>query len=72
MTVGTLPLLGLNEKLWAMSSSQEKLPVCIFSKHLQFLDWRSLGEKVTEMGFAGIDLTVRKDGHVEPAAVETD
>jgi sugar phosphate isomerase/epimerase len=72
LTVGSIPLLGINEKLWAMGSVPEKLPVCIFSKHLQFLDWQSLGEKTAEMGFAGLDLTVRKNGHVEPATVETD
>lgn len=72
VTAGAIPLLGVNDNLWAMENDPEKLPVCIFSKHLQFLDWRSLGEKVAEMGFAGIDLTVRKDGHVEPATVKTD
>ena len=50
----------------------DKLKVCIFSKHLQFLDYKTLGEKVAEMGFEGIDLTVRANGHVEPSKVKTD
>lgn len=50
----------------------DKIEVCIFSKHLQFLDGKTLGKKVAEMGFDGIDLTVRAGGHVEPATVKTD
>jgi len=71
-TASVIPFLGVSEKVWAMGETTEKLPVCIFSKHLQFLDYRTLGEKVAEMGFAGIDLTVRDDGHVEPKTVKTD
>lgn len=50
----------------------DKLEVCIFSKHLQFLDYKTLGQKVAEMGFDGVDLTVRAGGHVEPTKVKTD
>lgn len=45
------------------------LNVHIFSKHLQFLDWAGAGEKAAELGFAGLDLTVRPGGHVEPVKV---
>lgn len=64
-----------NSKITAQSNSvqnTDKLEVCIFSKHLQFLDYKTLGEKVAEMGFDGIDLTVRAGGHVEPEKVKTD
>lgn len=64
-----------SSKLIAQTNSvqnPDKLNVCIFSKHLQFLDYKTLGEKVAEMGFDGIDLTVRAGGHVEPATVKTD
>ena len=44
-----------------------KNPICIFSKHLQFLDFEDLGKYVIDVGFDGVDLTVRKGGHVEPA-----
>ncbi len=67
-----IPLLGVSEKVLAMGEPSETLPVCIFSKHLQFLDYRTLGEKAAEMGFSGIDLTVRAGGHVEPKNVKTD
>ncbi|MBP0904911.1 sugar phosphate isomerase/epimerase family protein [Mariniflexile gromovii] len=48
------------------------LNVNIFSKHLQFLDYKSTGEIVAEMGFSGVDLTVRPNGHVLPESVKTD
>ena len=45
---------------------------CIFSKHLQWLDYRELGAVVTQLGFDGVDLTVRPTGHVLPERVGTD
>lgn len=44
----------------------------LFSKVLQFLDYRELAEAVAALGFDGIDLTVRTGGHVEPAHFERD
>ncbi|WP_423146922.1 sugar phosphate isomerase/epimerase family protein [Rubrolithibacter danxiaensis] len=70
----------LNNTLLPLSSSNaEKPKICIFSKHLQWLNYKDMAELVTEIGFDGIDLTVRKGGHVLPekavedlpAAVET-
>lgn len=43
----------------------------MFSKHLQELDFERLGEVVAEMGFDGVDLTVRNGGHIEPANAKT-
>lgn len=48
------------------------LSIHLFSKHLQFLDYNQMAEKAAEMGFDGLDLTVRKGGHVEPERVEQD
>ncbi len=42
-------------------------PVCVFSKHLQWLSYEEMAERVAELGFDGVDLTVRAGGHVEPA-----
>jgi len=39
----------------------------MFSKHLQELSLEQLGRVVSEMGFDGVDLTVRRGGHIEPA-----
>jgi sugar phosphate isomerase/epimerase len=47
--------------------------ICIFSKHLQFLpDYQSMAEVAAEIGFDGVDLTVRPGGHVRPEDVEKD
>src|SRR4030081_3407585 len=46
-----------------------KLKVAIFSKHLQFLQGDSLAAGAAEIGFDGIDLAVRKGGHIEPERV---
>lgn len=43
----------------------------MFSKHLQELDFERLGKIVADMGFDGVDLTVRGGGHVEPADAKT-
>lgn len=48
------------------------LQVHIFSKHLQFLTPGEAGHMAAEMGFDGLDLTVRPKGHVLPENVKTD
>ncbi|QRR01802.1 TIM barrel protein [Dyadobacter sandarakinus] len=47
-------------------------PISIFSKHLQFLNYQDMAEIAKELGFDGIDLTVRPKGHVLPENVESD
>lgn len=46
--------------------------ICVFSKHLQFLDYEEMAETAKEIGFDGVDLTVRAGGHVLPENVEKD
>jgi L-ribulose-5-phosphate 3-epimerase len=46
--------------------------LCFFSKHLPRLDGRGLARVLGPLGFAGVDLTVRPKGHVEPARVVED
>jgi sugar phosphate isomerase/epimerase len=46
------------------------IPVCMFTKHLQ---WTSLAEAAplaAELGFDGLDITVRPGGHIAPERVE--
>lgn len=52
--------------------SVEPLSVHIFSKHLQFLDLIEAGQIAAELGFDGLDLTVRPQGHVLPENVKSD
>ncbi|MCY7352127.1 MAG: sugar phosphate isomerase/epimerase [Cytophagaceae bacterium] len=46
--------------------------VHIFSKALHFLSYDELAAVTAETGFDGVDLSVRPDGHVEPARVRDD
>lgn len=46
--------------------------VCIFSKHMAQFNWTDLGKKAKEIGFEGVDLTVRPKGHVLPERVSED
>ncbi len=58
---------------WASESSQKvKNPVIFFSKHLGYMGYDALAETVAEMGFDGVDLTVRPGGHVLPGNAERD
>jgi sugar phosphate isomerase/epimerase len=40
--------------------------LCFFSKHLPRLDGRGLARALKPLGFGGVDLTVRKNGHIAP------
>lgn len=50
----------------------EPLKISVFSKHLQWLEWEAMAQTAAEIGFDGIDLTLRKGGHVEPERAEQD
>lgn len=52
--------------------NSDPFTISIFSKHLQWLDWNEMAKTAAEMGFDGVDLTVRPGGHVLPEKVETD
>jgi sugar phosphate isomerase/epimerase len=54
------------------SDSGRQLKVAIFSKHLLFLHGNDLPEAAAKIGFDGIDLAVRKGGHVAPERVKQD
>ncbi|WP_276359419.1 sugar phosphate isomerase/epimerase family protein [Daejeonella sp. H1SJ63] len=48
------------------------LKVSVFSKHLQFLNYKDMADAAAGIGFDGVDLTVRPNGHVLPERVEVD
>ncbi len=52
--------------------ASEKIKVCVFSKHLQFLDYADMARTAADIGFDGVALTVRPGGHVLPENVERD
>jgi sugar phosphate isomerase/epimerase len=49
-----------------------RLKVAIFSKHLQFVDGDELAAAAASIGFDGIDITVRRGGHIAPERVRQD
>ncbi|MGB5556138.1 MAG: TIM barrel protein [Flavobacteriaceae bacterium] len=71
--LGAIPLMGFGSSLFdPLVSSNENLSVHLFSKHLQFLNYSDMSEAAAEMGFDGLDLTVRPKGHVLPERVADD
>jgi L-ribulose-5-phosphate 3-epimerase len=69
-----IPIMGsafMNNK--SSGVAEMKCPVCIFSKHLQFLeDYGDMADAAREARFDGVDLGVRPGAHVEPDRVESD
>lgn len=72
LSASVFPFLNFPFSLSANSAQQDSLSISIFSKHLQFLDYEQTGKMATELGFSGVDLTVRPKGHVLPESVKTD
>lgn len=62
----------VDDELELKTPGNEKMQICIFSKQLQWMNYKDMANAVAEMGFDGIDLTVRADGHVLPERVEND
>lgn len=56
----------------AFAGASRSDKISIFSKNLQWLPSEKLGAVVKQLGFDGVDLTVRPGGHIEPAKVATD
>lgn len=65
-------ITGLAALRLAAGAAGRNLKIAIFSKHLQFLEGAELARGVAEMGFDGVDLTVRAGGHVEPQRAAED
>lgn len=75
LTTGALVNYGMLHDAFASVNTtynENQLDIHIFSKHLQFLDYKTTGEMAAEMGFSGVDLTVRPKGHVLPEHVKID
>ncbi len=56
----------------SQAADYDRRKVCVFSKHLQWLDYEPMAELAAEIGFDGVDLTVRPRGQVLPERVEQD
>ncbi len=53
-------------------ASPSRPALCLFSKHLPKLNYAELAQTVKQMGFDGVDLTVRPEGHVLPERAAED
>src|SRR5690606_18908867 len=67
-----VPASGLLNTPLKAAGGARRREVHIFSKHLQWLDYKNMADFAAECGFDGVDLTVRSGGHVEPANVARD
>lgn len=66
------PLMHDVFPIGVQGQKKSALKIHIFSKHLQFLDYQDMAEAAAEMGFDGVELSVRPKGHVLPERVEED
>src|SRR5687768_1147671 len=55
-----------------MNGRKQAIKIAVFSKPLQWLDYRQLAQTAAQTGFNGLDLTVRPGGHVLPEKVAQD
>jgi len=70
--LGMAQQLGTATLAAAEAETVRRPRINIFSKHLQWLDYRGMADAAAEIGFDGVDLTVRPNGHVQPERVEDD
>jgi len=63
-------LLAGTALIWQAKPALPEL--CIFSKHLPNLNYDELGKTSRQLGFDGVDLTVRPKGHVLPERAAED
>lgn len=69
----TAVLTGINPLFAQVASATSSArKVYVFSKHLQWLDYPGMAATAREIGFDGVDLTVRPNGHVLPERVKDD
>lgn len=71
MTVATLAPNALGSALFGESKPEARKipPLCVFSKHLQFMKVPEMAKVCRSLGLDGIDLTVRDGGHVATETV---
>ncbi|TDQ32409.1 sugar phosphate isomerase/epimerase family protein [Zeaxanthinibacter enoshimensis] len=66
--IGGIPFGSFASSMFS-TNSPANLDIHIFSKQLQFLNYEEMSEAAADLGFQGIDLTVREKGHVLPEQV---
>ena len=56
----------------AQSPAAGRFNICAFSKHFQWTDLKETSELCARFGYEGLDITLRKGGHVLPERVAED
>ena len=72
MSVSRRLFLGVAASALAVPAQTVRPQLLVFSKHLPELNYEQLGQTAKELGFDGVDLTVRPKGHVLPERVAED
>ena len=72
LALSALPLVSVTQPTVANATDVAFPDIHVFSKHLQFLNYADMADAAVSMGFNGVDLTVRPDGHVSPDRVDDD
>lgn len=72
ISVIAAPLATTSIYACTANQAEEALEIHLFSKHLQFLDIKEAAQMAAELGFKGLDLTVRPKGHILPENVTAD
>ena len=64
--------MAIPSLLSARTELDSQLSYHVFSKHLQFLDYKEAAARAADIGFDGVEWTVRPKGHVLPERVVDD
>jgi sugar phosphate isomerase/epimerase len=59
-------------QLTKAATTDHGFTLCAFSKHFQWTDVKGAAETMRGLGYDGVDLTLRKGGHVLPERVQDD
>lgn len=70
--LATLATASAGQVSQAADEKKSPFRICAFEEFLQALSYDELAEVIAELGFVGIEATVRNKGHVLPERVEED
>ena len=70
--VGATGYAMMSASALAVDSAATSYQICAFEKFLQNLSYDELADVIADLGFVGIEATVRNGGHVLPERVEDD
>jgi sugar phosphate isomerase/epimerase len=60
---------ALASRVAAAAETENRNPICVFTKPFQSLSYDELADRTAELGFDGIEATIRDGGHIEPPQV---